>query len=263
MSYFRKRRTEEQNRYLLQRALEIYRKRIRQRASSVIAEFLGTRRPPIRPTVPQVRELVKAVFEGRRRVPWFYELVLRHRGRWLAIKWGWYIREKTYWREKFEDLARMLELYDKYYQMLRKGYIEYVLAEISAWADSYDIVEPELCTARLAKGPAGEAVRFFRRVTLYEGFRRFAFWLARLWPNRRYKVIIVIRQRNKQLEKIADKGGLYVRDFGFGSRRYWIYSFRVYGKDLQELLRPYLDIIEVLQVWTIDPPPIAPECESA
>lgn len=256
-----KRRVEEHNRYLLQRALELYKIRVRQRAARLIAEFLNIRRPPIRVTMPKVKQLVEAVFKGRRQVRWMYRLVLKYRGRWLAIKWGWYIRTHDYWREKFEELAKLVDLYYKYYRMISRGNIEYILARLSAWADSYEVAEPELCTARATLGPVGEAVKYFRRITVYDRFRIFAEQVARAWPNRRYKVIIAMKERSMRAERESDKAGLYVTDFGFGRKRYWIYSFRIQGKDLPELVRTYADMLEVLQIYTLDPPPVAPQCE--
>jgi hypothetical protein len=256
-----KRRTEEQVRYLLQRGLELHREKIRRRASMLIAEFLGIKRLPRRLTFRDVEHLIEAIFRGRTQVKWMYDWALRYRGRWLAIKWAWYIRQKTYWRERFEEIAGAVDLYRRQYQALKKADIYYYLARLSAWADSYEKVEPEVCTAVRALGPVGEAVRFFRRITVYDGFMRLAMEVARAWPNRRYRVILALEDRDPKADRIADKGGVYITDFGQGRKRYGIYSFRVYGKELPQLVRQFGDELMVLQLWTIDPAPIAPECE--
>jgi hypothetical protein len=256
-----RRKTEEQTRYLLQRGLELHREKIRRRTSMLIAEFLGIRRLPRRLTFRDVEHLIEAVFRGHTQVRWMYEWVMRYRGRWLAIKWAWYIRQKTYWRERFEELARAVDLYRRQYQALKKADIYYYLARLSAWADSYEKVEPEICTATRALGPVGEAVRFFRRITVYDGFMRLATEVARAWPNRRYRVILALEDRNPQADREADKGGVYITDFGQGRKRYGIYSFRVNGKELPNLVKEFSDELMVMQIWTIDPAPIAPECE--
>ena len=256
-----RRRTEDQTRYLLQRGLELYREKIRRRASMLIAEFLRIKKLPRKITFRDVERLVEAIFKGRRQVKWMYEWVMKYRGRWLAIKWAWYIRKKTYWRERFEELDRAVELYRKQRQMLKKADIHYWLARLSAWADSYAPTEPEICTATKALGPIGEAVRFFRRITVYDGFMKLAMEVARAWPNRKYKVILALEDRSPKADRIADKGGIYITDFGQGRRRYGIYSFRVYGKELPQLVKMFEDVLLVMQIWTIDPTPIAPECE--
>jgi len=256
-----KRRTEEQTRYLLQRGLELHREKVRRRASALIAEFLGIKKLPRRLTFRDVEHLIEAIFRGRTQVKWMYDWVMRYRGRWLAIKWAWYIRQKTYWRERFEELARAVDLYRRQYQALKKADVYYYLARLSAWADSYEKVEPEICTAVKALGPVGEAIRFFRRVTVYDSFMKLATEVARAWPNRRYRVILALDERDPRADKIADKGGIYITDFGQGRKKYGIYSFRVYGRELPSLVRMFGSELMVMQIWTIDPAPVAPECE--
>ncbi len=254
-----KRRAEEQIRHLLQRGLEAYRRRIRQRASAILREFLQTQRLPKKLMLRDVQDIVEAVFGRRHRVPWLYRY-LAEKKPWLARKWAWYLRNKTYWREKLEVLARELQLYRRYGDLIRKGDIYYALALMSAWADSYELTENELCTAVHALGPLGAATPYFRRITVYGSFSRFARYIKRLWPRRTYRVIIVLKDRSRTAEREADKGGEYIRDFGMGRKRYWIYSFRVLGKELPELVRQFEDELEVLQIWTLDPVPSSAQC---
>ena len=68
-------------------------------------------------------------------------------------------------------------------------------------------------------------------------------------------------ERDPRADKIADRGGVYITDFGQGRKKYGIYSFRVYGKELPSLVRMFGDELMVMQIWTIDPAPVAPECE--
>ena len=257
------RSTEEHARYLLQRGLELYRKRIRARASQIIREFLGVARLPRRLTFRDVELILEAVFKGRTRVPFMFEWTMRFRGRWLAIKWAWYLRTKTYWRERLEELYKGLQEYRRQLALIRQGDIYWWLGRLSGWADSYEATEPEICTAVRSLGPAGEAVRYFRRITAWDGFNKLAWAVARNWPNRRYRVIIALHGRHPIADREADKGGVYVTDFGTGRKKYAIYSFRVYGKELPGLVRTFKDDIMVLQLWTIDPVPVAPECEGA
>jgi hypothetical protein len=256
------RSTEEQTRYLLQRGLELYRRRIRARVSRLIREFLRVERLPRRLTFRDVEAVLEAVFKGRTRVPFMYQWTMRFRGRWLAVKWAWYLRTKSYWRERLEELYKGLQEYRRQLALVREGDVWWVLGRLSGWADSYDATEPEVCTAVKALGPVGEAVRFFRRITVWDHFLRVAVAVARNWPNRRYRVILALHDRHPIADREADRGGVYVRDFGAGRKKYAVYSFRVYGKDLPELVRTFKDDIMVLQLWTIDPPPIAPECEA-
>ena len=253
------RRTEEQTRFLLQRGLELYRRRIRQRASAILREFLGVERLPRALTFRDVLDLVEAVFRGYRRVPWMYEWTLRYRGRWLAIKWAWYIRNKTYWREKFEKLAREIEVYRRMYRMATK-YPYDLLAHMSAWMDSYTLTEPELCTARQRFGDLAEILTRVRRLVLLDSFYRAALAIRGTWPNRMYRVVLFLTQRNRMADVTAEKGGAYFRDIGYGSGKYWVYSFRVYGKQVPQLIRQFEDDLEAAVLWTLDPPPAAENC---
>jgi len=254
------RASEEQIRHFLQRGLELYRKRVRARASQIIREFLGVQKLPRRLTFRDIELVLEAVFKGRTRVPFMFEWTMRFRGRWLAIKWAWYLRRKAYWRERLEELYKGLQEYKRQLALLKEGDVYWWLGRLSGWADSYDVTDVEVCTAVRAVGPVGEAVRYFRRVTIWDAFVKTAWAVARNWPNRRYRVILALRERSRIAEREADKGGVYVTDFGAGRRKYAIYSFRVYGRDLPELVRTYKDDIAVMQFWTIDPVPVGPEC---
>jgi len=253
------RRTEEHVRHLLHRGLEVYRRRIRQRASAILREFLRVERLPRALTFRDVVELVEAVVKGRRRVPWMYELVLRHRGRWLAIKWAWYIRQKEYWWEKFERLAMEVDLYRKMYQMVYK-YPHDLIARMSAWMDSYDITESELCTAKLNFGDLAEVLTRVRRLVIYDEFFKYALAIRHAWPNRLYRVVVFLDQRSRIADETSEKGGAYFRDIGYGTEKYWIYSYRVYGKDLPRLVRQFQDDMVAMMLWSVDPPPTAPRC---
>jgi hypothetical protein len=255
--------SEEQIRYFFQRGLELYRKRLRAKTSQVIREFLGIRRLPRRLTFRDVEAVLEAVFRGRTRVSFMFEWTMKYRGRWLAIKWAWYLRTKTYWRERLEELYKDLQEYRRQAALLKDGDVWWPLGRISAWADSYEVTEAEICTATQALGPIGEAIRYFRRITVWDGFLRLAVSVAHNWPNRRYRVILALHERHPMADIEADKGGVYVTDFGAGRKKYAVYSFRVYGKDLPDLVRTYKDDIMVLQLWTIDPPPVGPGCEGA
>jgi len=256
-----RRKTEEQVKYLLQRGLELHREKIRRRASHLIAEFLGIERLPKRITFRDVEDLIEAIFKGRRQVRWMYNWTMRYRGRWLAIKWAWYIRNKTYWRERFEEIAHAVDLYKRQYQAIKKADIHYYLARLSAWADGYEKTEPEVCTAVKSLGPVGESVRFFRRITVWDEFMKLAIEVARAWPNRQYRVILALEDKDPKADQIADKGGVYITDFGQGRKRYGVYSFRVYGKELPRLIRMFGDELMAMQIWTIDPAPLDPDCE--
>lgn len=253
------RRTEEHTRYLLQRGLELYRRRIRQKASAALREFLGVERLPRALTFRDVLDLVEAVFRGHKKVPWMYEWTLRYRGRWLAIKWAWYIRNKSYWHEKFEKLAQEIEVYRKMYHMATK-YPYDLLAHMSAWMDSYALTEPELCTAKQRFGDLAEILVNVRRLVLLDSFYRAALAIRGAWPNRLYRVVLFLTQRNRIADETSEKGGAYFRDIGYGSGKYWIYSFRVYGKQLPQLIRQFEDDLEAAVLWTLDPPPAAENC---
>lgn len=253
------RRTEEHTRYLLQRGLELYRRRIRQKASAALREFLGVKRLPRALTFRDVLDLVEAVFRGHKKVPWMYEWTLRYRGRWLAIKWAWYIRNKSYWREKFEKLAQEIEVYRKMYHMATK-YPYDLLAHMSAWMDSYALTEPELCTAKQRFGDLAEILVNVRRLVLLDSFYRAALAIRGAWPNRLYRVVLFLTQRNRIADETSEKGGAYFRDIGYGLGKYWIYSFRVYGKQLPQLIRQFEDDLEAAVLWTLDPPPAAENC---
>jgi hypothetical protein len=255
----RERRTEEQVRYLLQRGLEAYRRRIRQRASEVLKEFLGVKRLPRALTFREVVDLVEAVLKGRRRVPWMYEWVLKYRGRWLAVKWAWYIRQKEYWRAKFEGLARDLDLYRRMYNYVVKN-TKYLVARMTAWADSRPLTEAELCTARAVFGDLAEVLHKMRRLVIYDDFLSWAYEIRRAWPNRLYRAVLFLSQRSRVAERDSDAGGLYAADVGYGRERYWVYSYRVYGKDLPDLVRRFHDLLEAVVLWSVDPPPTARGC---
>jgi hypothetical protein len=255
----RERRTEEQVRYLLQRGLEVYRRRIRQRASEILKEFLRIERLPRALTFREVVDLVEAVVRGRRHVPWMYEWVLKYRGRWLAIKWNWYIRQKEYWRSKFENLARDLDLYRRMYNYVVKN-TKYLVARMTAWIDSKPLTEAELCTARAVFGDLAEVLHRMRRLVIYDDFMSWAAEIRRAWPNRMYRVVLFLSQRSRIAERNSDAGGLYVTDVGYGKERYWVYSYRVYGKDLPNLIRQFHDMLEAVVLWTVDPPPTARGC---
>jgi hypothetical protein len=255
----RERRTEEQVRYLLQRGLEVYRRRIRQRAVSVLKEFLRVERLPRALTFREISDLVEAVLKGRRHVPWMYEWTLKYRGRWLAIKWAWYIREKEYWREKFLRLARDVENYRRMYGYVVK-YPKRLAARMSAWADSRPLSEAELCTAKVVFGDLAEVLHRMRRLTIYDDFMGWAAEIRRAWPNRRYRVVLFLSQKSRIADRTSDAGGLYTTDVGYGNERYWVYSYRVYGKDLPALIRQFTDDLEAVVIWSIDPPPTAKGC---
>lgn len=253
------RRTEEHYRLLLQRGLELYRRRIRQRASRLIAEFLGIERLPRRLTFREVVLITQAIFERRTRVPFMYQWVERYRGRWLAKKWAWYIRKKEYWRERFMELAEMIDHYKRLYNMVVLAPKE-VIAHMTAWMDSQNLVEPELCTAKGRFGELAEILTRVRRLVLYDEFMSWAANIARVWPNRLYRVVLFLSQRNRLADETSEKGGAYFRDIGFGNHKYWIHSYRVYGKQLPELVRQFEEDLEAVVLWTLDPPPVAPEC---
>jgi len=254
------RSSEEQIRHFLQRGLELYRKRVRARASQIIREFLGVQRLPRKLTFRDVEAFLEAVFKGRTKVPFMFEWTMRFRGRWLAIKWAWYLRRKTYWRERLEELYKGLMEYKRQLSLLKEGDVYWWLGRLSGWADSYEVTEVEICTAVRAVGPVGEAIRYFRRITVWDSFLKTALAVARNWPNRRYRVVLALHDRHPVADREADRGGVYVTDFGAGRKKYAIYSFRVYGRDLPELVRTYRDDIMVMQLWTIDPVPVGPEC---
>jgi hypothetical protein len=256
------RSTEEQVRYYLQKGLRLYRERARARVSQTVREFLGVQKLPKRLTFRDAERILEAVFAGRKKVPFMFEWTMKFRGRWLAIKWAWYLRTKTYWRERLEELYRGLQEYKRQLALIKSFDVYWLLGRLSGWADSYDVTEPEVCTAAKALGPVGEAVRFFRRITVWDEFMRVAWSVARSWPNRRYRVIIALDDRHPIADREADRGGVYVTDFGAGRKKYAVYSFRVYGKEIPSLVKQFKDDIMVLQLWTIDPPPIAPECEA-
>lgn len=257
-----KRRTEEQYRYLLQRGLELYRRRIRQRASALLREFLGIKRLPRTLTFRDVLDLVEAVFRGHRKVPWMYHWVEKYRGAWLAKKWAWYIREKEYWREQFMELAEIIDHYKRLYSTAVLA-PKQIIAHMTAWMDSQNLVEPERCTARKVLGPLAEILTYTRRLVLYDEFVSWAAHIARVWPNRLYRVVLFLSQRNRLADETSEKGGAYFRDIGWGIRKYWIYSYRVYGKQLPELVRQFEEDLESVVLWTLDPPPVAPECMKA
>ncbi len=253
------RRTEERYRYLLQRGLEVYRKRIRQRATEIIKEFLRVRRLPRALTFREIADLVEAVVKGRRQVPWMYEWVLKYRGRWLAIKWAWYVRNKEYWREKFLRLAQDVENYRRMYGYVIK-YPKHLVARMSAWADSRPLSDAELCTAKTVFGDLAEVLHEMRRILIYDDFLSWAAEIRRTWPNRRYRVVLFLANRSRIADRVSDRGGLYTTDIGYGRERYWVYSFRVYGKDLPALVRQFKEDLEAMVLWTIDPPPTARGC---
>lgn len=172
---------------MLQRGLEAYRKKIRQRATEILREFLMVQRLPRAMTFRDVLDLVESVMRGRRHVPWMFEWVMRHRGRWLAIKWAWYIRQKEYWRSKFEDLAREIDLYRKMYNYVIKN-TKYLVARMSAWVDSKPLTEAELCTARVNFGDVANVLNAMRRLMIYDDFMAWAMEIRRAWPNRLYRV---------------------------------------------------------------------------
>lgn len=253
------RRTEEHYRYLLQRGLQIYRRRIRQRASRLIVEFLGIERLPRRLTFSDVVKVVQAIFEKQTKVPFMYRWVEKYRGAWLAKKWAWYIREKEYWRERFEEIAREIDNYKRLYNMAVLA-PKQLIAHMTAWMDSQNLVEPEMCTARGRFGELAEILTYVRRLVLYDEFISWAAHIARVWPNRMYRVVLFLNQRDRLADETSEKGGAYFRDLGWGNRKYWIYSYRVYGKQLPELIKQFEEDLESVVLWTLDPPPVAPEC---
>ncbi len=255
----RARRTEEHYRFLLQRGLELYRRRIRQRASRLIAEFLNIKRLPRRLTFRDVLKIVEAVQKGRTKVPFMYHWVERYRGAWLAKKWAWYIREKTYWREQFEELAKIIDNYRRLYGMTVLA-PKQIIAHMTAWMDSQNLVEPELCTARGRFGELADVLTQVRRLVVWDEFMTWAVSIARVWPNRLYRVVLFLNQRNRLADETSERGGAYFRDIGYGTGKYWIYSYRVYGKQLPELIRQFDEDLESVMLWTIDAPPVAPEC---
>lgn len=257
----RARRTEEHYRFLLQRGLEIYRRRIRQRASRLIAEFLGIEKLPRRLTFSDVVKVVQAVFGKRTKVPFMYHWVMKYRGSWLAKKWAWYIREKMYWRERFEELAKAI---DHYYRVYRQAAAapKQVIAYMTAWMDAADISDEELCTARTAWGRLADVLTQVRRLVVWDEFMPWALAVRRAWPNRLYRVTIFLSERNRLAEETSEKGGAYFRDIGYGTGKYWIYTYRVYGKQLPELIRQFQDDMEAFVLWTVDPPPVAPPCRA-
>jgi hypothetical protein len=244
---------------LLQRGLEVYRRRIRQRAADLLKEFLGIRKLPRALTFRDVLDLAEAVIKGRKKVPWMYEWTLKYRGRWLAIKWAWYIREKEYWREKFLRLAQDVENYKRMYGYVVK-HPKYLIARMTGWMDSRPLSEAELCTARAVFGDLAEVLHRMRRLVIYDDFLGWAAEIRRAWPNRLYRVVLFMSRRSREADRTSDAGGLYTTDVGYGKERYWVYSYRVYGKDLPTLIRQFRDGLEAVVLWTVDPPPTAKSC---
>ena len=130
------RSSEEQIRHFLQRGLELYRKRVRARASQIIREFLGVQRLPRKLTFRDVEAFLEAVFKGRTKVPFMFEWTMRFRGRWLAIKWAWYLRRKTYWRERLEELYKGLMEYKRQLSLLKEGDVYWWLGRLSGCFNS-------------------------------------------------------------------------------------------------------------------------------
>ncbi|MEM4620758.1 MAG: hypothetical protein QW607_11180 [Desulfurococcaceae archaeon] len=245
---------------VFERGLRYYKDFIRKRTGEVIREFLRVERLPRRLTYREAKDVIKSVVEGRKRVKFMYDWVMKYRGEWLAKKWSWYLRSKTFWREQFEELYREIERYEKLYQHVKRNYIR-LLAQITAYVRGTAPTEIERCAQYKRFGAFAKIFDEIRSIILRDTYMLYAVTLRDEWPNRRFRVTLFYRYRNVKAEKDSDDYGAYLRDVGYGRRPYFVYTFVVYGKELPDLLKRtgYHDL-EAMVVVSFDRIPVPKDC---